>query len=97
MDRVEGCVKNDVSIFRNKRVPFVEQSQEERRLLGELYIDATAHRYTGASAVVFGHYMGMVFSRPNLTTGSAELVQTPIAGDRPYYRTGIPLWTDDEG
>lgn len=77
---------------------FTHVDPAQRLLLGELYLDATAHGNTGLSTIVFGHYMGVVFARPNLSLGGADAANLdikPVLNDAPYLRPGIPLWTDE--
>jgi len=76
---------------------FTHPKKEARELLGELYFDATSHAYSGVSSLIFAHFVGTVYNRPDLLVGSSVTRGPyPILDDRPLLREGIPLWTDKE-
>jgi len=73
---------------------FTHSDPNERKVLGEFYFDATAPT-SMESALVFAHCMGVVLIRPDLCNGDAQREEPiGIPDDEPFYRSGIPLWTD---
>lgn len=74
---------------------FTKSSPDDRLVLGELYLDATASHYSADAAVIFAHCAGMVHLRPGLCEGDLEPIgPEPILDDYAFYRPSIPLWTD---
>lgn len=74
---------------------FQRANVADRKLLGELYFDATAP-IMGESSLVFAHCMGIVLTRPDLCVGNPRR-EGPFAvvDDVPFARAGIPLWSDE--
>lgn len=73
---------------------FTQSDPSRRKLLGELYFDATAP-VTSESSLIFAHCMGVVLLRPDLCVGDPRRDGPHgIVDDFPFSRPGIPLWSD---
>ena len=74
---------------------FTKPVMRDRHLLGELYFDATAANALEPTTLLFAHFMGLWWARTEVCSGSPVPVgPKPIPGDQPYFRYGIPLWSE---
>ncbi|HEU4732398.1 MAG TPA: hypothetical protein VFT22_31100 [Kofleriaceae bacterium] len=76
------------------RDAFESKLKEDRILYGEFYLDATAHKYVGLSALVLARVVGAMLVRSGLCLGDDTPKIIEIREDAASYRSGIPLWSD---